>query len=178
VFCCAMTMRSAERTHEYHALMHQVIERLERLLTLLVLLFVGIGLTHGLLAHLDWRGIVLAGAVVFVVRPLAGAVALWAGGQPLGGARPRDGGLEVRERLAAAFFGVRGIGSIYYLAYGLGMATFREERWLWSTVAFTIVLSVLVHGITATPVMQALDRHRERLGVDRGRADGRPPDPR
>jgi NhaP-type Na+/H+ or K+/H+ antiporter len=66
------------------------------------------------------------------------------------------------ERAATAFFGVRGIGSIYYLAYAAGEHVFPEERWLWSTVAFTIALSVLVHGVLATPVMAWLDRRRNR----------------
>lgn len=163
VFACAMTIRSAERSHDYHALMHQVIERLERLLTLLVLLFVGLGLTHGLLAHLDWRGLVVAGALVFVIRPLAGFLALSVGRRGL--ARGGGSRLERRERLVTAFFGVRGIGSIYYLAYALGLASFPEERWLWSTVAFTIVLSVVVHGMAVTPVMRGLEREREAAGA-------------
>ena len=79
VFACAMTIRSAERSHDYHALMHQVVERLERLLTLLVLLFLGIALTHGLLGNLDWRGVLLAILIVFVVRPVAGWLALSVG---------------------------------------------------------------------------------------------------
>jgi NhaP-type Na+/H+ or K+/H+ antiporter len=162
VFSCAMTIRSAERSHDYHALMHQVIERLERLLTLIVLLFVGIGLTHGLLAHLDWRGLVIAVALVFVIRPVAGFVALSVGGRRL--ARGPGLSLDRRERLVTAFFGVRGVGSIYYLAYALGLAGFPEERWLWSTVAFTIVLSVVVHGIAVTPVMRRLERQREAVG--------------
>ena len=40
----AMTFRSAERSHDYHAAMHEVAERLERLLTLFVLLVLGIAL--------------------------------------------------------------------------------------------------------------------------------------
>jgi NhaP-type Na+/H+ or K+/H+ antiporter len=162
VFSCAMTIRSAERSHDYHALMHQVIERLERLLTLIVLLFVGIGLTHGLLAHLDWRGLVIAVALVFVIRPVAGFVALSVGGRRL--ARGPGLSLDRRERLVTAFFGVRGVGSIYYLAYALGLAGFPEERWLWSTVAFTIVLSVVVHGVAVTPVMRRLERQRAAAG--------------
>ena len=35
------------------------------------------------------------------------------------------------------------------------------QDWLWSTVAFTIVLSVFVHGILASPVMK-------RIGVETG----------
>lgn len=163
VFACAMTIRSAERSHDYHALMHQVVERLERLLTLLVLLFLGIGLTHGLLSHLDWRGVVVGLALVFVIRPLSGLLALSVGGDRMG--RNRDLSLGRRERFATAFFGVRGVGSIYYLAYALGLAAFAEERWLWSTVAFTIVLSVIVHGVAVTPVMRALERRRETAGA-------------
>jgi sodium/hydrogen antiporter len=158
VFACAMTMRSAERTHDYHALMHQVIARLERLLTLIILLFVGIGLTHGLLAHLDWRGVLVAVALVFVIRPVSGVLALGVGRRRL--REERSGSLVWRERLITAFFGVRGVGSIYYLAYALGHVAFPEARWLWSTVGFTIVLSVVVHGVAVTPVMRSLEHRR------------------
>ncbi len=47
VFACAMTLRSAERSHDYHKAMHEVVERLERLFTLFVLLVLGIALTRG-----------------------------------------------------------------------------------------------------------------------------------
>src|SRR6478609_10448546 len=72
VFTCAMTFRSAERSHDYHAAMHEVAERLERLLTLFVLLVLGIALTRGLLDALDWRGVAIGMALILVVRPLAG----------------------------------------------------------------------------------------------------------
>jgi sodium/hydrogen antiporter len=158
VFACAMTIRSAERTHDYHALMHQVVERLERLLTLIVLLFVGIGLTHGLLANLDLRGVILASALIFVIRPLSAWAALAVGRRGVANRRPDP--LEHRERLVTAFFGVRGVGTVYYLAYAFGQASFPEQRWLWSTATFAIVLSVAVHGIAATPVMRRLEGHR------------------
>ena len=51
-------------------------------------------------------------------------------------------------------FGVRGVGSIFYLAYAGGEATELASDWLWSTVSFTIVLSVFVHGALAAPVMR------------------------
>jgi NhaP-type Na+/H+ or K+/H+ antiporter len=70
-------------------------------------------------------------------------------------------GLDHRERWVVAFFGVRGVGSIYYIAYAAGAAAYPEERWLWSTVGFTIALSVVLHGILATPVMTRLDRLRD-----------------
>jgi sodium/hydrogen antiporter len=150
VFVCAMTFRSAERSHDYHAAMHEVAERLERLLTLFVLLVLGIALTRGLLASLDWRGVAIGLALIFVVRPVAGLVGL----SPLGS---RTSPLTGPQRWAAAFFGVRGVGSIYYLAYAAGEAEELGANWLWSTVGFTIVASVLVHGALASPVMRRVD---------------------
>ncbi len=150
VFVCAMTFRSAERDHDYHAAMHEVAERLERLLTLFVLLVLGIALTRGLLASLDWRGVAIGLALIFLVRPAAGLLGL----APLGS---RTSPLTGPQRWAAAFFGVRGVGSIYYLAYAAGEVEEFGADWLWSTVGFTIVASVLVHGALASPVMRRVD---------------------
>ena len=161
-----MTLRAAERNHRYHRSMHEVVQRLERLLTLIILLMLGMAMTKGVLDELDWRGVVIAVALVFVVRPLAGWASLRLRARPAG----LPGGLGRRETLATAFFGVRGIGSLYYLAFAAGEHAFSDERWLWSTVAFTILLSVMVHGTLATPVMRYLERRRERAGRAEARA--------
>jgi NhaP-type Na+/H+ or K+/H+ antiporter len=153
VFACAMAIRSGERKHDYHRAMHDVVERLERLFTLLVLLLLGVGITGGVLDHLDWRGVLVGVALLFVIRPLSGMVAL----SVLPRRDPKPGGLSRRGRAAVAFFGVRGVGSIYYLAWATGHVDLASAGWLWSTVAFTIALSVVVHGIAATPVMMRLD---------------------
>jgi NhaP-type Na+/H+ or K+/H+ antiporter len=160
VFACAMTMRSAERGHDYHASMHQVVERLERLLTLIVLLMLGVSLTNGLLAELTWQAALVAVLLVLVVRPAAAMFSLLI---PMPWRSPQvdDATLGPRERAATAFFGVRGIGSIYYLAYASNHAHFDHLPLLWSTVGFTITLSVIIHGVTATPVMRWLDARRE-----------------
>jgi NhaP-type Na+/H+ or K+/H+ antiporter len=158
VFVCAMTLRDSERGHSYQRAMHGVVERLERLLTLLVLLVLGMAMTRGLLQHLDWRGMVVALALVLVVRPVAGYVAV--------AVLPRDeradGGLDRGEMAAVAFFGVRGVGSLFYLAYAASQEHLPDEAWLWSTVAFTVIVSVLLHGVTATPAMARLDARRGR----------------
>jgi len=158
VFVCAMAFRSAERDHNYHAAMHEVVERLERLLTLFILLVLGIALTRGLLGALDWRGVVVGVALILVVRPAAGAVALSVWRRDT----DRPGGLSSRERWATAFFGVRGVGSLYYLAYAAGESPELAEDWLWSTVAFTVVASVLVHGVLSRPVMRAVEADNAR----------------
>jgi NhaP-type Na+/H+ or K+/H+ antiporter len=159
VFACAMTLRSMERSADYHALMHEVIERLERLLTLIVLLLLGIAITGGLLDSLSWSGAAVGIALLLVVRPVTAWIALRVG--PGRKDRVGDHHLDARERFATAFFGIRGIGSIYYLAYATGEEDFAGADTLWSTVAFVVAVSVVLHGITATPVMRWLDEHRE-----------------
>jgi sodium/hydrogen antiporter len=150
VFVCAMTFRSGERSHDYHAAMHEVVERLERLLTLFVLLVLGIALTRGLLGALDWWGVTIGLGLILVIRPLAGWLSLSL-------RRPGTGPcLERGERWAVAFFGVRGVGSLYYLAYAGKEDSVLAADALWSTVAFTIVASVLVHGVLSGPVMARL----------------------
>ena len=157
VFACALTLRSAERGHDYHAHMHESIERLERLLTLIVLLLLGVTLTSNLLGDVTLRSVLIAVALIFVVRPVSAFFALRVGS---GEDRVGDRTLGRPEQLATAFFGVRGVGSIYYLAYAAGEAKFPGLEELWATVGFTIALSVLVHGVAATPVMQRLEEGR------------------
>jgi sodium/hydrogen antiporter len=157
VFACAVRLRASDRGNSYHRAMHGVVERLERLMTLLILLVLGMAMTRGLLEHLDWRGVSVALALVLVVRPLAGYVAL--------AVLPRDeheeGGLDRGEIAAVAFFGVRGVGSLYYLGYAVTHEHVPDEPWLWSTVAFAIIVSVILHGVTATPAMARLDARRK-----------------
>jgi NhaP-type Na+/H+ or K+/H+ antiporter len=62
-----------------------------------------------------------------------------------------------------ATFGVRGIGSFYYLAFAFNHEGFEEPARLWGFVGLFVLLSVLLHGLTAKPVMRQLDRWRERL---------------
>ncbi|MEZ0577216.1 cation:proton antiporter [Nocardioides sp. MH1] len=147
VFACAMTFRSAERSHDYHAAMHEVTERLERLLTLLVLLVLGIAVSRGLLAELDWRGVLIGLALIFVVRPLSGIVAL----------HRSQSHMSRGQKLAVAFFGVRGIGSIYYVAYASGQQPGLGTDEVWATIAFTVVASVIIHGTLASPALRRVD---------------------
>jgi NhaP-type Na+/H+ or K+/H+ antiporter len=157
VFACAMTLRSAERGHDYHAHMHGVVERLERLLTLAVLLLLGVAMTNGLLQPLTWQAAVLAVFLIFVFRPAAGWLSLRIRAP---GPRPGSSALGPRERGATALLGVRGVGSLYYIAYATNQVDFGDSDLLWATVAFTVALSVVVHGVAAKPVMRRLDADR------------------
>lgn len=156
VFVTAMAMRQAERGHRYYADMHAFIERLEQILTLVMLLLLGAAATNGVLSHADWRSAVIVAALILVIRP---------GGAWLSLLGRRDDtakavGLTTGERWITSFYGVRGIGSIFYIAYATGHADFAGSDWLWSTIALAIIVSVVVHGSTVTPAMNWLERHR------------------
>ena len=154
VFVCACAIRAAERGHGYHRVLHEYVEGLERLLTVLVLVLLGGAVARGLLAPIGVAEVVVALAFLLVIRPAAG----WAGlvGSP--GGR--------RDRAVISFFGVRGIGSLYYLAFALEQAEFEAAERLWAVVALVVVLSVVLHGVTATPVMSRLDRRRQSVTVE------------
>ncbi|MCZ2824778.1 MULTISPECIES: cation:proton antiporter domain-containing protein [unclassified Modestobacter] len=153
VFVCACTIRAAERAHGHHQVLHTYVEQLERLLTVVVLVLLGGAVARGALAGLSGAEVGLAVVLVLVVRPLAG----W-----LGLLRGRTG---PRERSAISFFGVRGIGSLYYLAYGLSQAEFAGAEQLWRVTVLVVLVSVIVHGMAATPVMTWLDRRRQRAAA-------------
>jgi NhaP-type Na+/H+ or K+/H+ antiporter len=84
------------------------------------------------------------------VRPIAGLIGLI-------GLKAERG-----EKLTLAFFGIRGVGSIYYVAYALNHADFPQPDRLWAIVALVILLSIVLHGLTVTPIMRRLDRSQGR----------------
>ena len=153
VFVCGVALRSLERDHSFHAELHEFVGQLEHMLTWMLLLLIGAALSQGLLASLTWGAAILAVLLILVVRPLMAWLSL------------HRTVLGPRERIATAFFGVRGIGSVYYIAYATGEGRFENVDLLWSTVGFAILLSVIVHGITATPAMRRLDTMRDEPSV-------------
>jgi NhaP-type Na+/H+ or K+/H+ antiporter len=150
VFVTALTLRHAHREHDFQREMHDVTEQVERLAMMVLLLLFGGALVSGLLAPLTWIDVALAVACLIVVRPLAGLAGL------IGLKAERS------EKLTLAFFGIRGVGSIYYVAYALNHAAFPAAERLWAIIGLVVLLSVLLHGLTVTPVMRQLDRHQGR----------------
>ncbi|MES2035825.1 MAG: cation:proton antiporter [Pseudomonadota bacterium] len=150
VFVTALTLRHAHREHDFHRDMHDVTEQVERLTMMVLLLLFGGALVSGLLSGLGWVDVAVALTVLLVVRPLAGLIGLI-------GLRA-----ATSEKLTLAFFGIRGVGSIYYLAYALNHAPFEGAERLWGIVGLIVLLSILLHGLTVTPVMRRLDRRQGR----------------
>jgi NhaP-type Na+/H+ or K+/H+ antiporter len=156
VFVAARAIRAAERSHEYHQVLHDFAEQVERLLTVLLLLLFGGAVVTGLLAPLTWPAVAVALALIFLVRPLFGWLSLR--GSP---GRPA-------EHWVIASFGIRGVGTFYYLAYATGQEVFPQEDLLWATAGLAVIVSVVVHGVAATPVMRLLDHDGRRVPRQRG----------
>lgn len=156
VFVCACTIRAAERAHGLHAVLHTFVEQIERLLTVAVLILLGGAVARGLLESLTLPDILLAGTILLVIRPLAGLIGL------------TPGKTGPRERGVIAFFGVRGVGSLFYIAYGVQNGAFPDGERLWAIVSAVILGSILIHGVAATPTMTLLDRARRRRAARRG----------
>ncbi len=154
VFVCACFIRQGERTHGIHAVLHTFIEQIERLLTVVVLVLLGGAVAEGILESLTLADIALVAVLLLVIRPLTGWLAL------------TPGKTGLRERGVIAFFGVRGVGSLFYIAYALQEGDFPGGERLWAIVTAVILGSILIHGVAATPVMALLDRRRQQRADD------------
>jgi NhaP-type Na+/H+ or K+/H+ antiporter len=148
VFVAAMTLRASDRGHDFHAAMAEFSEQIERILMVLIMVTFGAALGWGLLGPLEWRDIVGGVILLIVIRPLAGWISL----------RPTT--LPAAARGLIAFFGIRGLGTFYYMAYAVGRGEFDGDKRLWAITSFIVLCSVVLHGTTAVPVMNWVDRKR------------------
>jgi NhaP-type Na+/H+ or K+/H+ antiporter len=146
VFVGALTARQRENASRYHRISHHFIDQIEQIVLVAVLLGFGAMLASGVLYNLTWAGAGIALLLIFVIRPLAGIVAEGFTRLPLSG------------KAAIAFLGVRGMGSIYYLAYGQNQGDFAQLGILWAIVSFAILVSVVVHGVVSGPLILLVER--------------------
>lgn len=152
VFVAALTMSSQEEEHEYHTRMHDFINQVERILMVILLVLFGGSIVTGILEHLTWQGALVGLAFLFIIRPVTTFPSL------LGTYS------TVKERLAISFFGIRGIGSFFYLSFALDEAEFAEAGQLWSIVGFVVMVSIILHGVTASWAIRGLDKERKKEG--------------
>ncbi|AMM52831.1 cation transporter [Rufibacter sp. DG15C] len=148
VFITGLTIKNSEKDTTYHREMHDFTDQIERMLVVVVLILFGGSLGHGLLDALTWQGALVGLSFIFLIRPLAGMVGLV------------GSGIKRSERWAISFFGIRGIGSIFYLSFAFAHAKFMNPDEIWAVAGFTILVSIIMHGILATPIMTYLDKRR------------------
>ncbi|MDQ3321645.1 MAG: cation:proton antiporter [Acidobacteriota bacterium] len=114
----------------------------ERLLEVMLVVLVGICLA----IYWDWRAVPLALALFFVIRPVAALLFLIK--TPTGKV----------QRLMMGWFGIRGIGSLYYLSYALNHGLNDNVA---DTVGITlsvVALSIFIHGVSSQPILNFYER--------------------
>lgn len=151
VFFAAIIFRRCERDHEYHRTLHDFSEQIERMLMALLLILLGLAVSQGLFSALTLPAALLGSAFLLLIRPASGALGL------IGSRIPG------RHKAAIAGYGIRGIGSFYYLAHGLNQCNIApaHAKTLWAVSAFIVIVSIIVHGTTASFVMRRLTSANE-----------------
>jgi NhaP-type Na+/H+ or K+/H+ antiporter len=122
-------------------------DTLERMLEVLLVGMVGVSLA----THWDARALPLAVGLIVIVRPAAAWLLL------------AHSPTNRLQRLLCGWFGIRGIGSIYYLAFALthGVAGTAGGELADMTISI-VAISIVVHGLTSQPMMTWYDRQQSR----------------
>lgn len=135
---------------EDEAMAHEVLgfkERIERLLEAVTVVLVG-----AMVGGVDWSPSLLwfAPLLFCVLRPVA--VVLGLAGSSVGPCR----------KAYLSWFGIRGIGSVYYLCYAInhGLPTMQAHH-LASLVYPVLAISIIVHGLSVDPLMAKYGRQVE-----------------
>jgi NhaP-type Na+/H+ or K+/H+ antiporter len=145
-FVAAATMVVPSHDGQLAPRLHGFGASIERLVEAVAVTGVGVAL-HALPLRAEYMALALL--LILVVRPLA---TLLAG--------PRKH-CTIHQRRLTAWFGIRGIGSLFYLALVLGAGLGEEPtRAIAAVTLVTIATSIVLHGVSATPLMGAYQRRR------------------
>ncbi len=118
-------------------------DTLERMLEVLLVVLVGIAVASAW----SWSAAGLALLLFVVIRPLSTRLLLT-------GTRT-----TTAQRWLIGWFGIRGIGSLYYLSYALNHGVSTADAGVLVNVVVTVVAcSIVLHGISVTPVLQVYER--------------------
>ncbi|MBA2523025.1 MAG: cation:proton antiporter [Solirubrobacterales bacterium] len=146
VFAAGFAFRRYEYGHEVHEGFHLGSETASNLLELLVLLLLGSMLTIDGLGVPGWSGWLLAPLLIFVIRPVLVLATSSPGLAPL------------RERVFLGFFGVRGVAALFYAAIVVesgALSSAETDLVVWTTLV-CVVVSIVIHGISLTPLQRLL----------------------
>jgi NhaP-type Na+/H+ or K+/H+ antiporter len=127
--------------------------QLERSLEVLLVTMLGVLVS----VHWDWRAVPLGLALFLLIRPLSVMLLM-----------PRRY-LDRGQCLTAGWFGIRGIGSLYYLSYAVthGLLPSETEAII-SLVISVVVLSIVVHGLSTQPLLRRYERSRGQAPTSHG----------
>ncbi|CAH1002254.1 K(+)/H(+) antiporter NhaP2 [Neolewinella maritima] len=155
VFVAAVVSRRAgeapdEEAKEDQIETYEAAEQVEQaVLGIFLIAFGGIIATGGLY-DLTLNGAMVGVALIVLIRPIAGLISFLPSKLPW------------VEKVAISYFGIRGVGSLYYLAYAHNSEIFDNIDTIWSIVNFTVLVSIFLHGLSVKPFMRWVDRRMGR----------------
>ena len=115
-------------------------EQFERICEVAVVILIGTMLQP---SSIPWSALWFGPLLLLVIRPLSALPSLWLS---------RTTRLQ---RIMICWFGIRGVGSMYYLMYGITMGVEPStSRLLLGLTLTTIAMSIIVHGLSVTPMMK------------------------
>ncbi len=153
--------RPDDEVKEYGQQLQAFGARCERLVEVLMVLLIG-----ACLAHVRWSLLIVLFAVLmlFLVRPLSVLLSLpflkWSGST-----------MSNMQYGLIAWLGIRGVGTMFYLTLALesGVSGVEAQLLLSASLA-AIALSIALHGVSTTPLMNAYQRRR----ASRSKRSGKP----
>jgi NhaP-type Na+/H+ or K+/H+ antiporter len=151
-FAGGVGFRLYEHGHEYNRRVHDGAETVEKFGELAVILLIGSMIGTAVLTAPGLEGWLLVAVLLLVIRPLAVAASLVGSGLP------------AAERAFIAWFGVRGVGSLYYVAVAVlagALAPAETEIIVWTAIG-CVMTSIVVHGLSATPLTRRMGVLQER----------------
>lgn len=100
-----------------------------------------------LVSHWDWRALAVAALLFGVIRPVSVFAMPW------------GSLLDRRQRGLMSWFGIRGIGSIYYLFYALNHGLIGTSSAVAVNLTLSVIaLSIVVHGLSTQPMLVWYER--------------------
>lgn len=147
-FAGGLAFRRYEFEHEFNRRIHDGAELIEKFLELAVILLLGSMVTLSALDEPGVSGWLLALVLLLVIRPAVVMAAF-----------TRDRRTTVAERGFIGWFGVRGVAAIYYAAFAVesGALGSEEQSTIVWTVLACVVVSILAHGISGSPLSRRVD---------------------
>ncbi|MGI2902675.1 cation:proton antiporter [Tolypothrix sp. VBCCA 56010] len=155
VFVAGLVVERSYRNPDKPLQELKFVERIEKLSEVCTILILGSILLFKPMLDYAGQSLLVIVVLFFVIRPVGAWISTMGKRSP----KSRHQKMDSRTRWLFGWFGIRGVGSLYYLAYAFsnGLKGELGEQIAWITYT-TIVVSVIVHGISSTPLMNWYER--------------------
>ncbi len=139
VFVASITLKHSKSiNNDYKEKLHAFVDEVERFLLIIWIVLFGGSIISGILKSGGWDAFWVALLLIFIIRPVAGVCSL------LGKK------MRLKEKLLISFFGIRGIGSLFYLSWAFyTIGDYDDRPYLYGIVSVFVLSSIVIHGLSA-----------------------------